>query len=239
MVLPGFQDGHVHLVAAGVELGECALFTMESASAIADSIRACAAARPDTPWLRGVGWELTAFPQANPSKRLLDGNRPRPAGDVRGRGRPLGVGEQQGTRPHGITRDTPDPADGRIERDPRTGEPSGTLREDAVDLVSRLLPAWTDAELAAGLARAQALANQAGITAAFEASASESYLRAYAVADRGGELTIRVTVAADGAPDSTGIAGLVRRVSDLARPVRHPRGSAPSAVKLFEDGVIE
>ncbi len=238
MVLPGFQDGHVHLVAAGVELGECALFTMESASAIADSIRACAAARPDTPWLRGVGWELTAFPQANPSKRLLDEIVPdRPAMFEAADGHSAWV-NSKALALAGITRDTPDPADGRIERDPRTGEPSGTLREDAVDLVSRLLPAWTDAELAAGLARAQALANQAGITAAFEASASESYLRAYAVADRGGELTIRVTVAADGAPDSTGIAGLVRRVSDWRARYASPR-VRPIAVKLFEDGVIE
>ena len=55
MVLPGFQDGHVHLLAGGVELGECTLFTLGSAAAIADSIRACIAARPNAPWVRGAG----------------------------------------------------------------------------------------------------------------------------------------------------------------------------------------
>jgi predicted amidohydrolase YtcJ len=238
MVLPGFQDGHVHLVAAGVELGECALFTMESASAISDSIRACAAARPATPWVRGVGWELTAFPDANPSKQRLDGVVPdRPAMFEAADGHSAWV-NSKALDLAGITRDTPDPPDGRIERDPRTGEPSGTLRETAVDLVSRLLPPWTDAELAAGLARAQGLANEAGITAVFEASASESFLRSYAAADRGGKLTLRVTVAADGAPDSTGIDGLVRRLSDWRTRYSTPR-VRPIAVKLFEDGVIE
>jgi predicted amidohydrolase YtcJ len=72
MVLPGFQDGHVHLLAGGVELAECTLFTLQSAAAIADSIRACAAARPKSPWVRGAGWELTVFPDANPSRALLD-----------------------------------------------------------------------------------------------------------------------------------------------------------------------
>ena len=79
MVLPGFQDGHVHLIQGGVELGECALFTLDRQE-IADSIRACAAARPDAPWVRGSGWELPAFHQANPSKELLDSLVPdRPA----------------------------------------------------------------------------------------------------------------------------------------------------------------
>jgi predicted amidohydrolase YtcJ len=238
MVLPGFQDGHVHLLSGGVELGECALFTMRDASAIADSIRACAVARPDTPWLRGVGWELTAFPDANPSKRLLDQLVPdRPALFEAADGHSAWV-NSQALDLAGITRDTPDPADGRIEREPRTGEPSGTLREDAVGLVSRLLPEWTDAELAAGLARAQQLANQAGITSAFEASASESFLRAYALADRGGKLTVRVTVAIDGAPDSTGIAGVAQRLNDWRNRYSSSR-VRPIAVKLFEDGVIE
>ena len=98
MVLPGFQDGHVHLLAGGVELGECTLFTLESAAAIADSITACAAARPNAPWVRGAGWELTAFPSANPSRALLDRIVARPAGDLRRRGRPLRLGEQQGAR---------------------------------------------------------------------------------------------------------------------------------------------
>jgi predicted amidohydrolase YtcJ len=71
MLLPGFQDGHVHLLLGGLELGECTLFALETAAGVLYSIAACAKARPDG-WLRGVGWELPVFPNANPSKAALD-----------------------------------------------------------------------------------------------------------------------------------------------------------------------
>jgi hypothetical protein len=237
MVLPGFQDGHIHLLSGGVELGECTLFTMGSAAAIADSIRACAIARPAAPWVRGVGWELTAFPDANPSRALLDRIVPdRPAIFDAADGHSAWA-NSKALDLAGITRDTPDPPDGRIERDPRTGEPSGTLRESAIYLVSRLLPERSDAELTAGLARAQRLANEVGITSAFEAWAPESYLRAYVAADLGKSLTVRIIAAADAEPDSTGIDSLIRRLSDW-RALSTPRVRL-IAVKLFQDGVIE
>jgi len=237
MVLPGFQDGHVHLVQGGVELGECALFTLDRQE-IADSIRACAAAHPDAPWVRGSGWELPAFHQANPSKELLDSLVPdRPAVFDAFDGHSSWA-NTKALALAGITRATPDPLDGRIERDARTGEPSGTLRESAVALVSALLPERTDAELLAGLKRAQNLANAAGITAALEGWTSESNLRALAGADSAGTLTLRVVAALDGEPDSTGIDGLTRRLATLRARYRsdHVR---PTTVKLYEDGVIE
>ncbi len=237
MLLPGFQDGHVHLLAGGVELGECTLFTLATSAEVVDSIAACAAARPEG-WLRGVGWELTAFPGANPSKVLLDRIAP---------GRPALIEAADGHSAWAssralelarITRETPDPTDGRIERDPRTGEPSGTLREAAVGLVSRLLPERTDAELSAGLDRALPLAAERGITAITEALASEATLRAYAAADRAGRLTLRVVAAADGESDSTGVEGVVARLGEWRAKYTTAR-VRPSTAKLFEDGVIE
>jgi hypothetical protein len=238
MVLPGFQDGHVHLLAGGVELGECTLFTLESAAAIADSISACAAARPDAPWVRGAGWELTAFPDANPSSAFLDRIvKDRPAIFDAADGHSAWA-NSKALDLAGITRETPDPADGRIERDPRTGEPSGTLRESAIYLVTRLLPERTEPELSAGLERAQRLANEAGITSVLEAFASESYLRTYVAADLAKRLTVRVVTAVDAEPDSTGIDGLARRLGDWRKLYTTPR-VRPIAAKLFQDGVIE
>jgi hypothetical protein len=238
MVLPGFQDGHVHLLAGGVELGECTLFTLQSAAAVADSIAACASARPSAPWVRGAGWELTAFPDANPSRAFLDRIvRDRPAIFDAADGHSAWA-NTKALDLAGITRETPDPPDGRIERDPRTGEPSGTLRESAIHLVSRLLPERTDAELSAGLDRAQRLANEAGITSAHEAWAPESYLRAYAAADLAKRLTVRIIAAVDAEPDSTGIDGLVRRLRDWRELYTTPR-VRPIAAKLYQDGVIE
>ena len=237
MLLPGFEDGHVHLLLGGVELGECTLYTLENAVAVLDSITACAAARPDG-WLRGVGWELTAFPGANPSKAALDRIAPdRPAFMEAADGHSAWA-NSRALELARITRDTPDPPDGRIERDPRTGEPTGALRETAIDLVSRLLPERTDTELAAGLERALPLAAERGITTIMEALASESLLRAYASADRAGRLTLRVVVAADAEPDSTGVEGVVRRLGEWRSQYTTPR-VRPSTAKLFEDGVIE
>ena len=238
MVLPGFQDGHVHLLAGGMELGQCTLFTLATAAAIADSIRACATARPGAAWIQGAGWELTAFPGANPTREQLDLLVPDRAALFHAADGHSAWANTRALAAAGITRDTPDPVDGRIERDPRTGEPSGTLRESAIGLVSRLLPDPTEAELAAGLARAQRLANEAGVTSVLEASAPESYLKAYVAADRAGKLTVRFTVAVDAKADSTGIAGLVRRLGDWRERYSTPR-VRPIAAKLYQDGVIE
>jgi predicted amidohydrolase YtcJ len=237
MVLPGFQDGHVHLLAGGLELGQCTLYTLDAA-AIADSVRACAAARPEAAWVLGAGWELPAFPEANPSKTLLDRLVPdRPALFVAADGHSAWT-NSRALALAGITRDTRDPADGRIERDRCTGEPSGTLRETAISLVSELLPEPSAEELDAGLARGVRLANQAGITSAFEASVSERELRAFAAADRTGRLTIRIVAGMDGEPDSTGIDSLVHRLRRWRSSHATPR-VRPRAVKLYQDGVIE
>jgi predicted amidohydrolase YtcJ len=237
MLLPGFQDGHVHLLLGGVELGECTLFTIESAAAVLDSLAACAAARPRG-WLRGAGWELTVFPGANPSKALLDRIAPHRPALVDAADGHSAWANSRALELAGVTRETPDPPDGRIERDPRTGEPSGTLRETAVALVARLLPERTDAELASGLDRALPLAAERGITTIMEASASESLLRGYAAADRAGRLTLRVVVAADAEPDSTGVQGVARRLAEWRARYATPR-VLPTTAKLYEDGVIE
>lgn len=236
MVLPGFQDGHVHLIDAGVQLGECSLDDLRTEAAIADSIRACAAAHPDLAWVRGSGWQLPVFKNANPSKALLDRIIPdRPALFEAADGHSIWV-NSKALALAGITSDTPDPANGRIERDPNTGEPSGTLREDAMYPVYKVVPERTDAEREAGLQRAQQRANGFGITTIFNASTDAAGLRAYSTADRQGTLSLRVIAAmnfGDPMPDS-----MLARLKDL----RTRFGSArvrPTAVKLFTDGVIE
>ena len=236
MVLPGFQDGHVHPISSGIELGECGLDDLTTPAAIADSIRACARARPDVPWVRGGGWQLPVFKDANPSKLLLDQAVPdRPAIFYAADGHSAWV-NSRALALADVTSKTPDPPNGRIERDRRTGEPGGTLREDAMSLVARVVPDRTEAELAAGLNRAQKLANGFGITTVFSAATDENKLQAFAAADRKGTLTLRVIAAislGDPLADS-----LVPKLTELRSRFTGPR-LRPSAVKLFADGVIE
>ena len=136
----------------------------------------------------------------------------------------------------GITRDTPDPPNGRIERDPRTREPSGTLRESAMDLVYEVLPERTKAELSAGLERAQREANRFGITSVFAADEGEAELEAYVAADRAGKLTLRVVAASDAGEGD--VDSIVARARALRTRYATPH-VRPIAVKLYQDGVIE
>jgi predicted amidohydrolase YtcJ len=236
MVLPGFQDGHVHPIDSGVDLGDCTLDDLTTAAAIADSLRQCARAHPDQAWVRGGGWQLPVFQDANPSKLLLDQAVPdRPALIYAADGHSAWANSRALALAK-ISRETPDPAHGRIERDPKTREPSGTLREDAVSLVSKIVPARTAAELEAGLRRAEKLANSFGITTVFSAATDEAELKTYTEADGKGALTFRVIAAIhfdDPLPDS-----LLPKVRELRSKyaTRHVR---PTAVKLFADGVIE
>ena len=236
MVLPGFHDGHVHPIDGGVTLGECTLDDLQTEAQIADSIRACAESHPEPGWVRGSGWQLPVFPSANPSRALLDRViRDRPAIFVAADGHSAWV-NSMALRLAGITRNTPDPPNGRIERDPETGEPSGTLREDAMNLVYRIVPGRTDKELATGLERAQRLANSYGITTVFDATVDEAGLRTYSAAEREGTLTLRVIAGLNlGQPLADSMLPRLRtlRARFTSRRVR------PTAVKLFADGVIE
>ena len=235
MLLPAFQDAHVHLIDGGVELGDCDLNHAENAAAVAAAIRACAAAHPQWRWVRGSGWQLPYFPAGNPRKELLDSLVPdRPALLWAADGHSAWA-NSRALAQAGITRDTPDPADGRIERDPRTREPTGTLRESAAGLMDRVLPARTDAELAEGLDRAQRLALSFGIATVFDADAEEPELRGYTAADRAGRLHLRVIVALDGSGSGDTMLARLRdwRARYTSSNVR------PTAVKLFQDGVIE
>ncbi|MEP6686838.1 MAG: amidohydrolase [Gemmatimonadales bacterium] len=235
MLLPGFQDGHVHPVESGVDLGLCDLNEAESVEEVATGIRAWAAAHPAAPWVRGGGWQLPLFPDGNPTRALLDRLVPdRPALLWAADGHSAWVNSRALARA-GVTRGTADPPNGRIERDAR-GEPSGTLREAAADLVADIMPPITDEETAAGLARADSLAARFGITTMFSARTDETHLRALVAADRAGTLTARVVAALEvpGAGGDTLLARLRDWRTRYATAHVHP-----TAAKLFQDGVIE
>ena len=236
MLLPAFQDAHVHPITSGVDLGECNLDAATSVGEAADSIRAYARAHPGLTWIRGAGWQLTLFPAANPSRRLLDTLVPdRPVVLWSADGHSMWVNSRVLSLA-GIERGTPDPHNGRIERDPRTGEPSGTLRESATDLVERVLPPRSAAELAAGLQRSERLANSFGLTTLFSALTDEDELRTFTQADRAGTLSIRIIAALEAEGEFGD--SMLARLADWRRRYATPRVH-PVAVKLFQDGVIE
>ena len=236
MVLPGFEDSHVHPVEGGIDLGRCVLNDFTTEKQILDAVADYAAKNPTKPWVLGAGWQLPVFPKANPSKTLLDTIVPdRPVFLDAADGHSAWV-NSKALALAGITKETKDPPNGRIERDPATGEPSGTLREAAKGLVSSKIPPPTLEDRVEGLRRALAMANRFGITTLMEANASENELEAYAELDRRGELSARVVAALETDP-ARGVAQVPGLVT-LRRKYQGPHLRA-NAVKLFADGVIE
>lgn len=238
MVLPGFNDTHAHPLSGGLELGECNLYEAKTPSEVEGAIRAYAQAHPELAWIKGNGWQLPVFPGANPDKALLDRAVPdRPAFFYSADGHSAWVNTRALTLA-GVTRTTRDPPNGRIERDPRTGEPTGTLRESAVDLVADHLPPYTAEARMGAVRRGLAEANRFGITSITDADVPEEYAAAYAAVDRLGELSARVLMALRAAEDGPVAADVARLV---ALRDRYPRSSrlTPGAVKFYADGVIE
>jgi predicted amidohydrolase YtcJ len=235
MLLPAFHDSHVHPVSGGMEALECDLHGLPTTAAVLDAIRAYAAAHPDAKWIRGGGWDLTLFPAGNPTKSELDRVVPnRPALLDASDGHSAWA-NSKALALAGITRATPDPAHGRIERD-ASGEPSGALREDAVGLVSRLLPKYTARDHEAGLRKGLEIANGFGLTSLEEASASKADLEAYAALDAAGQLTARVSASIT--VDTDKVLGDLPRLKELRAHYRGKRFHADGA-KIFADGVLE
>lgn len=238
MVLPAFRDTHMH-PRGGIQLAECTLDDLRTRQEVLDSVRRYAERHPELRWIRGSGWQLPVFPNANPRKEWLDAIVPdRPVYLRAADGHSAWV-NSRALELANITRATRDPAGGRgrIERD-STGEPTGTLRESAMELVSRYLPERTPEEIQAGIQRALTMANRYGITAVVDASADTTLLRAYAGLDSAGLLTARVLaslyVDPDGSPQAE-----VDSLRAWRGRFRGQRYFSPSAAKLFVDGVIE
>jgi predicted amidohydrolase YtcJ len=162
-LFPGFIDAHVHPVFAGDRMCRCNLAGITTAAGYADVIMAYAQARPDAEWITGGGWSMEAFPGGIPTKDLLDqvtGGRPAFLPNRDGHGAWVNT---RALEIAGIDAGTPDPPDGRIERD-ASGQPVGTLQEGAQHLVSRLIPATTTDDWYAGLLAGQEYLLALGIT---------------------------------------------------------------------------
>ena len=234
-LMPGFQDAHVHPISSGLDLAGCDVTDLVSREAVLARIAACAAALPAGEWLVGSNWALPLFPNASPTRESLDSVTPgRPAYLSAADGH-SGWANSEALRLAGITKATPDPANGRIERDPR-GEPTGTLRESAMGLVSGLIPSPSAEQRQAALKRALGLMHQAGITAFMEASARRPFLETYRDLDRAGAMTARAVVSMYADPTI----GMEQVDSFVAwRTAFAGRRVNPAAVKIFQDGVIE
>ena len=240
LVLPGFQDAHVHPVQGGLLRLRCDLAELETREDSLEAVASYAAAHPELEWVIGGGWTMSVFGTAGPRADDLSSMVPdRPVVLVNR--------DHHGTRVNrralevaGIDRHTPDPPDGRIERD-ADGEPTGMLHEGAMHLVDHLVPPISQDDLYAGLLEAQSYLHGFGVTAwqdailgeyAGGADASPAYLRAV----EAGTLTARVRGALWWRRDLG-----EEQVDDLIeRRERYTRGRlVAGSVKIMQDGIAE
>jgi predicted amidohydrolase YtcJ len=239
-LLPGFQDAHVHPAFAGITMIGCNLMGAVSLAEALDRIDSFGREHPDREWIAGSGWRMEWFPGGTPDRQTLDavtGVRPAYLSNRDGHG---AWANTRALELAGVDARTPDPADGRIEREP-DGGPQGTLHEGAANLVGALLPELTVEERLTGLLLAQQHLHARGITAWQDAIVgnylgSQDPLAVYLAAAASGQLTARVegalwwdrTRGGEQLPDILG---------------RRERGIAPrfraNTVKIMQDGVAE
>ncbi|MET9434953.1 amidohydrolase family protein [Streptomyces sp. NPDC006551] len=239
-LLPGFQDAHVHAVFGGLELGACDLTGTTDVSEYRRRIAAYAAAHPERPWITGGGWSMESFPGGQPTRHLLDDLVPDRPVLLANRDHHGAWANTRALELAGVTASTPDPADGRIEREP-DGTPSGMLQEGAVELVGRAAPRPTEEDLLDGLLRAQRLLHSYGITAWQDAllgayGGHPDVSPAYRAAALRGLLTARVNGSLwwDRDAGAEQIPHLVERRETL----RSGRFRADT-VKIMQDGIAE
>jgi predicted amidohydrolase YtcJ len=237
MLLPGFQDAHVHPPSGGLEMLRCNLSDAYAAEEYLRIIAEYAETHPDDDWIQGGGWSMDAFPGGAPSRKALDAVVP---------DRPVFLPSRDGhsawvntiaLEAAGITSSTPDPRDGRMERD-ADGSPSGTLHEGAMRPVEELAPVVSIEDWAEGLRVAQRYLHSLGITGWQDAIVGghyptfETYLR-LADAD---ELTARVVGALWW--DRYRGAEQVDELIEMRERGRVGRFAA-TTVKIMQDGIVE
>ena len=239
-LLPGFQDAHVHPAFAGVTMIGCNLMGSASLQDALGRIAAYGQRHPEREWIAGSGWRMEWFPGGTPDRQTLDrvtNGRPAYLSNRDGHG---AWANTRALELAGVDARTPDPADGRIERQP-DGGPQGTLHEGAANLVGNLVPQLTFDERLAGLLLAQQHMHARGITAWQDAIVgdylgSPDPLPVYLAAAASGQLTARV----EGALWWDRTRGGEQLPDILAR---RERGRAPrfraNTVKIMQDGVAE
>ena len=240
MLVPGFQDAHVHPVGAGVELGQCDLTETVDVEEYRSRIASYAAANPDRPWITGGGWSMESFPGGAPDRAFLDEIVPDRPVYLANRDHHGGLANSRALELAGIDPRTPDPVDGRIERD-ADGVPTGLLQEGAMHLVAAVVPETTREEKLAGLLRAQGMLHSLGITAWQDALIGINPVisdtsTAYADALDADLLTARVVGALWWSRDRG-----AEQIEDLlAAREAMTRGSfRATSVKIMQDGIAE
>ena len=195
MVVPGFMDEHVHFTDGGFQLASVDLRPANSPQEFVARLKAYALERRPGEWILGGDWDHERWPGAPlPRREWIDSVTPNNPVFVNRLDGHMGLANSAALRAARITRTTKDIPGGVIVRDPRTGEPTGILKDAAMGPVQQAIPDPTDAERDAALRRALAYAASKGVTAFAHVSVAPADLGTYLRAKRAGALTARAAL---------------------------------------------
>ncbi len=238
LVLPGLIDSHAHATSGVSDIYEVPLYGIGSVEEYQQTIADFVAAAPGLTALQGAGWINSVFGEHGPTAAMLD----EVCADIPAvlysedyhsvwvNSKTLELAE--------VTADTPDVAGGVIERDAE-GNPSGTLRENAVGLIADVIPPYTTEQMVEGLTYFQDFAHSLGLTTVYIPSlpsGDTAGLQALHDFDASGSMTIRFPTAMN--VDPTDDVSVVDTI--VATKAAEAGGNYEIvAAKVFMDGVLE
>ena len=240
LIVPGFNDSHIHLLGGALSLDRVDLIEDQTLEAIQNHIRKFAEENPNRPWVLGRGWFYSAFPGKLPTKEQLDAVVPdRPAYMDCYDGHTAWA-NSAALKLAGITKDTKDPEDGHIVKDPTTGEPTGALKEAATSLVESKIPSPDEETTYQLLLRGFQVLNSNGITSVQDADVSlqelDKTVKMFERAKSEGKLSVRIKAAVRMQQEN-----FAQAISEAQRLKKSHAGYLLQfgTVKGYVDGVIE
>lgn len=231
LLLPGFNDSHVHFVDGGMQLENVQLNDATGAAEFVRRIAEQARKIPQGEWMLGGDWDETKWTPPNlPAKELLDPITPgRPVFLSRYDGH-MGVANSIALKMAGVTSETPDPPGGTIVRDEK-GNPTGALKDAAVNYVEKVIPPRSHDQILKAVKGALALAASVGVTSVQHMNPEYADIAVYSELLEKGELTTRIYAAP-----------LIPQVDDQAKiGIRHAFGGPflrIGALKAYADGSL-
>jgi predicted amidohydrolase YtcJ len=193
LVLPGFNDAHVHFFSGGESLAGVQLRDAKSEDEFRTRIAAFAAKQPAGRWITGGDWDHENWTPARlPTRQSIDAVSAAHPVFVNRLDGHMALANSQALQLAGITRDTPDPPGGTIVRD-AAGDPTGVLKDAAMQRVERAIPAPSEEQIAEAVRAAMHYAAENGVTSVQDMSAAPEILRVYQMLLARGELTVRIS----------------------------------------------
>ena len=238
LLLPGFTDCHVHFEGGSISLAQVPLAGLQTVEEIQDRVKKYVASHPGNGWVLGRGWAYSVFGSAAlPHKKLLDAVvADRPVLFTAYDGHTTWA-NSKALEMAGITRDTPNPLNGIIVRDPETGEATGALKERASQLVRKVVPELSREERLAALRQGLEEASRLGVVRVHSAGGDFADFDLYDELLRSGQLGVRMYISYFLDPPEL-TPEKIELIEQARKKYTDPMLSA-GVVKTMLDGVVE